>query len=1023
MRRIVSIIATIAMLATMLTVPAFAATADVNSVILGPLNMSGTLTDYEGGMATSVSARKYTKAAGSADNKINVSYSEKELNAFAEFDSNDRIHASMWYLAPTQNPLTVAFMMADYGLDISDRYGLSSIPVNKWTKIDLFLQPQWTYVYNDGTSDNTVVLNRIIDIKGTKDAVGAGFWEALLGSDYDSSKTYTLGSVSVGEFDVYVNGTLAMSKKSRKLGSEGYYSSVATSRLAFYTDGAVDTEFYIHNGTIDVVNDFDVSTFDFGMASLVDGADYIAVDSNLILRGDVTAADILADGYSVNAYTYDAGTYTSIPSDTALSIGDTVVVQNQNSDNLEIMYYTVTDGILHKYSNGNLTVANSSTAAGTGIGGKSSDDTSGAAEAGKDSFYEATGADGSTPAFIYTFEGYKVITLNMYISDNTQGGTFRLTGQYGSIYSSDISVAKLVPNQWNKVDFVLKMNATYGEGYTGAEPDTLTSTLYNGTASTYVNGVAVATNIKHAFGGWIKAGGSDPIRHGYTLRPGFNGLPQGVAAYIDDYSSYYTYFEPELEGTPVISGDMVVNGAIYAESGTTLAEVMSGITTETGDTVKVFDIADGVYTEVTDDSVDAIGKTVVVTNPANRISYYSIKNTADSKSYIYNESFDGSPTIATGNATSMYTASLAGKGSDDAAIGLGLGYLTGAGGVVESDTSISGYVDKNGAPVTANNILVDEEGNKKPTTNSDRFISFDYVDGMSSFSEIKGLKGYKVVSANIMYTGTATEEKFRISTNNSGSVSGNISLSRLVPNQWNRVDFVIEMQGDKNPPAQKSDSEIIEIANGVCTTYVNGRKVAERNSCYGAYIWHYALANYSNCSGFRLGFEIKSGSDVVGYVDDYTSYFTPFAPDMSEFDTAPDAVKASIGDAVPAGEGVAVYADSSYTDVVTDTLALGNVIVKETVVDSANGIRRYGYCAISPVTVAETTAGINVTTTYTDGVLVIAEYNAEGIVNVLYHDISEGNSVDYSPEGTNAVKIMTFKDRLSLAPLGVYVRY
>ena len=437
--------------------------------------------------------------------------------------------------------------------------------------------------------------------------------------------------------------------------------------------------------------------------------------------------------------------------------------------------------------------------------------------------------------------------------------------------------------------------------------------------------------------------------------------------------------------------------------------------------MKAFSISGDTYTEVTDSSEVAIGKTVVVINPANRISYYEIKNADDALNYTYSQNFDGSPALIIGNASRVETAGLAGKSADDTAIGLGLGYLAGAGGVTADETSISGYVDKNGNPVTSDNILVDEAGNKKHTTNGDRFLAIDSLDGMGKFADIRDLKGYKVVSANIMYTGTATDETFRISTNNSGAVSGNIPLSRLQPNQWNRVDFVIEMQGSKNPPAEKSETEIIEIENGICTTYINGRKAAESISCYGAYIWHFSLANYSSCSAFRLGFEVNSESDVVGYIDDYTSYFTPFAPDMSVFDTAPETVTAELGDALPAGDGVAVYTDTTYTNAASGTIASGNVIVKETVADSANGIKRYGYCVLRPVAVTETETGISVSAN-TEGILVIAEYNDEGLVKAVMHDTAEG-AVDYVPEGTNAVKVMLIKDKLSLAPVCEYVRY
>ena len=1028
MKRIISIIAVVAMLATMIVVPVSAQNT-ANAVVVGPMSIKGTAAAVTAGEAQQVNAIKFTKAAGSADNKVGVPFSETELNSYTGYDANDRIHISFSYLTPSKSPDSFAIMMADYGLDISDRYSLASVPVNKWVKFDLFLQPQWTYVYNDGEKNNTLVVNKLIDKRGTKEAVGAGFWEELLENDYDASKTYTLKNVTIGKYDVYVNGEKAFSRNSRKLGYdyEGYYSSVATNRIAFYASDANNArEFYIHNGKVDVINDFNASTFDFGMASLTDGTNYVARGTSLYTRKSITAGDIASD-YSVSAYTYADGVYTAIPKDETLNVGDVVIINDATASTLNINYLTVCDEKIYPYSNGNLTLANSSNVvAGTGVAGKDAADTSAASAPANDVFFNTTSGagnvDGSNNVFIYTFKGYKVISVNLFVSDNTKGGVFRITGQYGSVYAGDIPVSTLVPNQWNKVDFVLKMDAAYGDGYDGTEPSSLTGHLYNGTSSVYVNETLVKSNQKHAFGGWVKAAGSDPVRDGYTLRVGYSAIPQDVSAYMDDISSYYTYFTPVLDETPRIYGDVVSGNNIYAEAGKTVADTIKKIENTDNCVIKTFDVSGATYTPA-DGSAVSIGKTVVVSNASNRYSYYTIKDVADAKNYIYTQNFDIDAGLTNGNTTALYTSSLAGKSADDTSFGFGVGYLTGAGGVVESETSITGYADKNGTPVTADNFQVDENGNKKKNTNSDRFVTIDTVDGMKNFSEISKMKGYKVVSVNMMYTGNATSESFRITSNNSASVSGFIPLTKLQPNQWNRVDFVIEMQGNKTPPAQKVDGVVVEVPNGVCTTYVNGRKVSERNSCYGSYIWHYALANYSSCAAFRLGFGIGADSDVVGYIDDYVSYFTPFAPDMTEFDTAPYAVKAQVGDAIPSGEGVAVYTDDTYSAVASGNIALGNVVVTETVADSENAIKRYGYCKVAPVMVEETAEGIRITSTYDSGILAVAEYDNGEFVGVSVADLSETKTIDYAPEGTNVVKIIVVDGANSLKPLGEYIRY
>lgn len=1025
MKRIISFIAVIAMLATMVCVPVSAQTT-ANSVVLGPVNFNGTAADITAGKAQSVSALKFTKAAGSGDNKVSVSFSETELNSFASYDSADRIHASFWYLTPEKGPDSVAVMMSDYGLDLTDRLSLSSFPVNRWAKIDMFLQPEWTYEYNDGTTDNTVVVHKLIDIRGTKDAVGSGFWQALLGADYDSSKTYTLKNAYTGKFDIYVNGECVLTRSKRKLGPEGYYSSVATNRLAFYvSDSSIAREFYIHNGKIDVVSNFDASTYDFGIASIANGANYALRGDSLYIQGDVKISDIVSESYSASAYSYEDGVYTAVADTDVLKPGNVVVINNASSSILDVNYLNVLGEKIYPYSTGEIAVANSSAVtAGTGIAGKDASDSSGAAAPGKDAFFNTNSGtknvDGSDNIFVYNFKGYKVISVNLFVSDNSKGGTFRITGQYGALYAGDIAVSNLIPNQWNKVDFVLKMDATYGDGYDGTEPATLTSHLYNGTSSTYVNGNLIKNNQKHAYGGWVKAAGSDPVRDGYTLRVGFNSIPEGVSAYIDDYSSYYTFFTPVLDSAPVLSGDMVSGSFIYANEGETVADVISNTVIADGLNVKAYDVSGMTYTEA-EDSADAIGKTVVVCNSANRYSYYSVKSITDAKSYIYVQNFDSDAGLAPGNTTAVYTSSLAGKPADDKSYGFAVGYVAGAGGVVADETSISGFADKNGAPVTQDNILVDENGEKKKTTNSDRFVSIDYVDGMNNFSEISKMKGYKVVSVNVMYTGTATTENLRITSNNSASVSGLIPLNRLQPNQWNRVDFVIEMQGNKTPPAQKVDGEIIEVPNGVCATYVNGRKILERNSCYGSYIWHYSLNNYSSCSGFRLGFGIGSDSDVVGYIDDYVSYFTPFAPDMTEFDAAPYAVKAQIGDEIP--QGVSVYTDKTYSGLSTGNVAFGNIIVTETVTDSENNIKRYGYCELRSVDVSETENGIAISSNADSGMLVVAEYSGGELVNTEIYDLAETDSVEYTPDGTNLVKIMVWESNETLCPVDEYVRY
>ena len=278
------------------------------------------------------------------------------------------------------------------------------------------------------------------------------------------------------------------------------------------------------------------------------------------------------------------------------------------------------------------------------------------------------------------------------------------------------------------------------------------------------------------------------------------------------------------------------------------------------------------YTEVTEDTLP-VGTIVTVQenkDGGERISYVVTEDKISEKV------LDGSAFTNVGNATVAYADGYAGKVAGDKAA-----------------------------------VLIPNG------SSADAFFVADY--GMTS-AQIMAFNGYMHLSFNSFMENTDDKVWLRLSSDTGASVAANTSsytASKIFnPNQWNKVDIIINLEGGKTAADAGKP-------NGVAKTYVNGKYIGENTTVFGGY-----ATSTRVCTALRIGINSLDTADRL-LIDDCKVVYTHGEPVIDEM---PEAITANIGDAVDSvtAQGARVYEDAACKKLITrGTLAHGNVIVKE----------------------------------------------------------------------------------------------
>lgn len=193
----------------------------------------------------------------------------------------------------------------------------------------------------------------------------------------------------------------------------------------------------------------------------------------------------------------------------------------------------------------------------------------------------------------------------------------------------------------------------------------------------------------------------------------------------------------------------------------------------------------------------------------------------------------------------------------------------------------------------------------------------EYALGMTS-DELRNYNGYIKAALNMYPTAKMSGIVFRIATNRSTMVSSTINISDLVTNRWNRLEFIIKVEGGKG---------------SVTDTYINGECKSTVAGNYGAVI---DGTLYNN---FRLGFYVPkahSANFAPVYFDDIHTYFSAKKPEVYSM---PETTVCVVGESVSD-----VQARDGATRVLTSDLKLrasGDKILPTDIIVTENAYTEY----------------------------------------------------------------------------------
>ncbi|MBQ7901405.1 MAG: leucine-rich repeat protein [Clostridia bacterium] len=389
MRKILSLVLSLAMVMSCFGMTAFAADETTNVVTelcgLVPtqgdssaifavdtsiFNQTGTGAKVNGTYVAS--DKKYATGSfcGSADDTTVVyvgsnanDYSKNVINAAdhsklinSTFTDNDRILYSLYLNVYEGTQGNVYLMQKNQGINITDNL-LHNAPltVGEWAKVDIFYQPKVTYTYtktnnNDATDVKTLTYSTNV-IRAYNATAAADITKLLNGVTIEDGYTYELKGVKYGAYDTYVNGKLVYSSSGKTNSSLTYAFSTIPARITINNNASsTNLGIYMAQNSVSKVENFDASTYNFEKYPvLADGEKYDIYDKDVVLDGDVTVADITtSDDYVVSVYSSDDTTYSAaIDADYVIQAGDKILVR---SGALNISYYTADIVTVNEYT-------------------------------------------------------------------------------------------------------------------------------------------------------------------------------------------------------------------------------------------------------------------------------------------------------------------------------------------------------------------------------------------------------------------------------------------------------------------------------------------------------------------------------------------------------------------------------------------------------------------------------------------------------------------------------------------------
>ena len=599
MKRLISVISVITLLFTMISVPVMAEETNVISVTQTGAKVSANVntnaaaygfTDvapstHVDSTGTFVYSGTYYKAleadAMGASQPVTAIYGETTGKLCVNFDGmtsfwnntfkvltygeKDRLYFST-YVSNLQGSATnMCFMPSSAGVNMSNQFAYT-FPKNRWTKLDVIYNPNVTYTFTvDGTEYSASTVGKTIPQNGNKGYAASSanntdnassIWTpilALADLTFDGNKTYIIKSIKFGELMFYIDGELV-----HKYAAAYSYKADSTN---FYFYDAVPNRFVFNsactlalsNMSFGKITNFDAATYDFGQPyiSAVDGQ-YNVVGGKLYIAGDSLSKSAVTapEGAVVKAYkgaevNVDGGyKYTEIAEDT-LSVGDLVSVQENAAGGDRIVYEIVNDYPVYQYSYDGSTAivpGNASFAQGSGIFGKTADDMSACLiPNGKSTDPFLPMSYGMSAEQLRTFSGYLHISYNMMVENPEDVTYIRITTDQGggvAPNNSYVAVKQLFnKNQWNKVDFVIKLD--------GNKIQTIDKNVANAVTKTYVNGNYIGYT-KSFFGGY-----NDNDKFCSAFRAGISSKYSDVKMWLDDFKAVATKgFEPVISAMP-----------------------------------------------------------------------------------------------------------------------------------------------------------------------------------------------------------------------------------------------------------------------------------------------------------------------------------------------------------------------------------------------------------------------------------------------------------------------------------------
>ena len=559
-------------------------------------------------------------------------------------------------------------------------------------------------------------------VKWVYDPTGHGDFAADESGSYDGIAEGTV----LGTTTTYLNGV--------KLGEDKVISTTSTTN---YNMGAesILIQIYsgdksnVHSAYIDDVKIYKTTENTAPVtAEITAGNTFTVSGTNIAATSATTVADIAAANpslASVAAYK-DADMKNKLADDEQIDIDNYVVAKSTDglyttykvADPMEASYLVnITDGIV---DGAGVTIARLTSAAETGVGGKASYDAAakltynanGSTDLNGYVSYQGYTNDGTHPYFVAEFNYYPDTATNL----------FMYTAQNVPVAKSiNVGSNGIVAKQWNKILLFID--------YSGDYP----------VARVFANGVEIegckvehSDSTKNIFGV-----NKNEIRIGYI-----SNESAALTAYVDDLKMYETDVAPTAADTAapkLVSNDKVeiATGVIKTALGTSVADLDTDVTAD------VYAYVDGAATDMLVD-----GAEVVVIGKNAAIGYYKVKVDEETNMLvsISNLADIEATKTAVVRATASEVTGFGGKDASDASVKLVQNgsidssiysmYIQNNWGTVvdATDTEAATWdkADYTGYLVYEANIYIENITSLKLQTNNGQAITGEFIGGLTA---------------------------------------------------------------------------------------------------------------------------------------------------------------------------------------------------------------------------------------------------------------------------------------------------